>query len=149
MRGIVMPVKVHAWGSDFESLTRKLWATMDEMERRTFFRSRAPSAWRPRLNVYETPEEFIICAELAGVSREQIDLHIDGGRLVVRGIRAKPTVPVDTSVSVHLMEIDSGQFVRELAIPSDVDVERTTASYRDGYLWVFLPRKPKREDTPQ
>ncbi|UCC30174.1 MAG: hypothetical protein JSU86_18490, partial [Phycisphaerales bacterium] len=71
----VLPVCVHAWGSSFERLAEQLWAMMGEMEGRNYFRSHAPDFWRPRLNVYETPDRFVVCVELAGMPRDQIDVR--------------------------------------------------------------------------
>ena len=136
-----MQVNLHAWGSSFDHLADEVWAMMNEMKGRDYFRSHAPHAWYPRLNLYETAEAFLVCLELAGMPREQIDVRADGGVLHIRGVRHKPTVPVeDADVSVHLMEIDSGRFHRKVPIPSDADADRIKATYRHGYLWVILPR---------
>ena len=43
--------------------------------------------------------------------------------------------------SVHLMEIDSGSFTRKVEIPSNVDEGKIDATYRDGFLWVVLPKR--------
>lgn len=146
-------VRVQAWGSDFEKLAEQVWSMMTEMEGRNYFRSHAPHSWRPRLNVYETPQQYVVCVELSGMPREEIDVHAAGGLLHVSGYRQKPALPdvfgggseADEAeeaerVSVHLMEIDSGRFHRKLPIPTDVAVARITATYRQGYLYVVLPR---------
>jgi HSP20 family molecular chaperone IbpA len=39
------------------------------------------------------------------------------------------------------MEIDHGAFCREVELPHDVQPERVTANYRDGLLWIELPKK--------
>jgi HSP20 family molecular chaperone IbpA len=44
-------------------------------------------------------------------------------------------------VRVHLMEIDHGMFAREVELPKDVDHERITANYRNGLLWVEIPKR--------
>ena len=137
-----MQIGLQAWGSDFDRLSDELWAMMNEMEGRNYFRSHAPDAWCPRMNFYETAETFFVCIELAGMPREQIDVRADGGVLRIKGVRYKPNVPAeDPDVSVHLMEIDSGRFCRKVPIPPDVDTENIRAAYRDGYLWIVLPRQ--------
>ena len=136
-----MQIGLHAWDSSFDHLADELWAMMNEMKGQNYFRSHAPHSWRPRINLYETAEAFVVCLELAGMPREQIDVRADGSVLHVSGVRDKPTVPIeDGEVSVHLMEIDSGRFHRKVPIPSTVDVDKIRATYRQGYLWVILPR---------
>ena len=43
-------------------------------------------------------------------------------------------------VRIHLMEIDHGSFCREVELPEDVDRDRIVANYRNGMLWVELPK---------
>jgi HSP20 family molecular chaperone IbpA len=119
-----------------------------EVQRGKGFRTAVPEVWRPRVNLYETQECFFVCVELAGMPRERIDVHAEPGLLVVRGHREKPSqveCPVgrgETSdVGVHLMEIDSGDFERRVSLPTSVAVEHIDATYKDGYLWITLPRK--------
>ena len=137
----VLPVCVHAWGSTFDRLAEQLWAMMSEMEGRNYFRSHAPDSWRPRLNVYETPDRFFVCVELAGMPRDQIDVRAADGVLHISGLREKPTPPGDPDdVGVHLMEIDSGRFHCKVPIAQDVIIDEISAAYRQGYLWVMMPR---------
>ena len=155
-----MRTSVHAWGSGFDDLADHLWAMMDKMEGGRIFRSHSPRSWRPRLNIYETPDEYVVCVELAGMTREEIDVSAEGGVLHLRGVRQRPVIPErwarqgdsagadaeanappdDAAVSVHLMEIDSGRFHRQVPIPPDAAVGEIGATYRHGYLWIVLPR---------
>ena len=89
------------------------------------------------------PARFLVCVELAGMTGEQIDLRLEDGILHIRGTRARPPLTGDPSeVGVHLMEIDSGCFHRKLVFSAEIMSGRITASYRNGYLWVSLPRRP-------
>ena len=144
-----MRVDVQAWGGGFGNLSDQLWAMMDKMEGGRIFRSRSPHCWQPRLNVYETPVAYLVCAELAGMPREDIEISAVDGVLHLRGARERPAMPLgdedqgpsaDKPVSVALMEIDSGRFHRKLAMPPDADLERSSATYRHGYLWIRVPR---------
>jgi HSP20 family protein len=47
-------------------------------------------------------------------------------------------------VRVHLMEIDHGSFVREVELPANVESDKISAKYRDGLLWVEVPKKAKK-----
>ena len=71
----------------------------------------------------------------------QCDRRVDGGRLYLRGQREKPVVPAgDAEVSVTLMEIDSGRFQRKLPLPDDAQLDGMTALYKNGFLWITIPR---------
>jgi len=150
-----MHVDVQGWSSGFDRLAEQMREMLEEMHGRNFFRSHASRSWRPRLNLYETRERFIICVDLAGMSRERIEVRADHGVLHIQGDRDKPEIPdrvrspgsrrtgeAETGeVSVHLMEIDSGRFHRRIPIDPDVIVDEISAIYRHGYLWVIMPRR--------
>jgi HSP20 family protein len=106
--------------------------------------------WRPSINVFQCASCFRICAELAGVDPEQIEIAVDSGRLWIRGRRQAPeplqqqefAFPTTRKpVRVIAMEIDHGQFEREIEVPSGFDPERITTEWGNGLLWIYLPRK--------
>jgi len=55
-----------------------------------------------------------------------------------REIVGRPHAP--RRVRIHLMEIDHGGFCREVELPEDVDKDRIAANYRNGMLWIELPK---------
>jgi HSP20 family protein len=129
----------------FEKMADQMGTIMDsmlgEMNSRNYFRSAGRDSWEPHLNFYETPQRFIVCVELAGMRREQIDIRVEENLLHVRGERPKPEMPdVGGDVSVCLMEIDSGRFHRKVPIPGSVATDGITAAYRNGYVWIIMPR---------
>ncbi len=134
----------------FDDFSQHVRSMLDAMSGEQFFRSHAHGGWRPRINVYELPDRYYVCAELAGMPHEKIDLRIEDGQLHLRGVRPKPALPRGgAEVSVHLMEIDSGPFERTLGLPRDVDADRIAARYRDGFLWIELPRQSPTEDNDE
>jgi HSP20 family molecular chaperone IbpA len=44
-------------------------------------------------------------------------------------------------IRVHLMEIDHGNFSREVELPADVEKEVISAVHREGMLWIELPKR--------
>lgn len=143
-----MKINVHAWGAGFEELADQIVHMLHEIQGSNYFRSHAAPTWKPCVNVYETPTRYLLCVELAGVSADHIDVRTEAGHLHVRGARDKPELPDIAqneleagAVSVDQMEIDWGRFHRTLQLPPDVNVDEIQALYRQGYLWVILPRQ--------
>ncbi len=120
---------------------------MDEMLRRRYYRFSGDETWNPPVNLYETPDAFIVCIEVAGMSPETIDVRAHRDAVIISGHRPNPQ-PSETpeQVSIHLMEIDSGRFYREVEIPTNVQADLIKAKYRDGYLWITLPKTPHPSD---
>jgi HSP20 family protein len=125
---------------EFEKLSEQLGDMVDEMLSRNFFRYAKPDTWHPAINVYELATAFLVCVDLAGMKRDQIDVQVEGQVLHIRGHRPKPVPEAEDMLCVHAMEIDSGRFSRKLQIPVAIDSKNVRANYSDGYLWITLPR---------
>jgi len=139
-----MKVSVQDWSSNFDRLADELWAQMHEVASRSYFRAPSPQPWQPALNVYEAPDRIIVCAELPGMAREEIDVQFAEGVLHIGGVRPKPVMEeMPATVGVVLMEIDSGPFRRCVEVSLPIHVEAIRAYYRRGYLWVTLPCAPQ------
>jgi len=115
----------------------------DELER--LFES-PMRGWAPALDVHEDKENFTIRAELPGMKREDIEVSVQDGALVISGERQEEKVNEGTEV--HRRERYSGRFSRALTLPTAVAGDKVTATYKDGVLTVTLPKaeeaKPKR-----
>lgn len=127
----------------FANLTRNAGKMMEQLQKGFFYPS---ETWTPNVNLYETAGSYLVCVDLAGVDKEKIDVEVVDQRLKLRGARAVPTndsiQPSDPhhKVRIHLMEIDHGAFTREVEIPADANRTRITATYRNGLLWVEIPK---------
>ena len=50
--------------------------------------------WNPPVDLYETAGSFVLTAEVAGLSRSDIDIHAEESRIVIRGERSHVSCPV-------------------------------------------------------
>ncbi len=92
--------------------------------------------FRPRVDCYATGAEITVVVDVAGVSPSCLHLHATSRTLVVSGERRRPKTP---GAVYQVMEIDHGPFQRKIEFTQDVDVDRVTATYRDGLLTIVLP----------
>lgn len=102
----------------------------------------SPKTWQPVIDVYETADEVVVLADLAGVREDEIEVTMQNRRLVIRGERRDVRQGIKRTYS--RMEISWGTFERSVAIPADVDEERVKASYQAGILEVILPKPGER-----
>lgn len=100
--------------------------------------------WKPVADVHETEAELVIALELAGLRREEIEIEIDRGVLLVHGER-RPSRREAEAGRYHRLERTYGPFSREFRLPEAVDRERITAQFRDGVLTVTLPKRAEAE----
>jgi HSP20 family protein len=64
----------------------------------------------------------------------------DGGQRAQPPAAAEHPEPHAHKMRVHLMEIDHGPFTREVELPPDADRAGITATYRNGMLWIEIPK---------
>ena len=98
----------------------------------------AERAWRPQMDVYETPEEVIIMAEIAGVREEDLDILCTSKAIRISGVRAE--VPLMSDARYRLAEIQYGSFERILSFPAQIDPEVYSASITNGVLNIRLAK---------
>lgn len=99
----------------------------------------ATAAWSPMVDIYETPTEIVVKAELPDMKQEDIHLSIENDRLTLRGERK-----FDSEVNrenYHRIERSYGTFGRTFGLPPTVQAERIRADYRNGILTVTLPKR--------
>src|SRR5688572_24844602 len=106
-----------------------------------FSHSPAPQTWSPAINAYRCPKGFAICVDLAGVSKELIQVEVHQRKVRLEGHREvpEPKGKDEEPVQILAMEIDAGRFAREIVLPADVESDGVKAEYKEGFLWVYLP----------
>lgn len=94
--------------------------------------------WRPQVDLHETPAEYVVTAELPGLSGEDIDIRLDqDGCLTLSGIRREP---VETCGQYQQIERGRGSFSRTFHLPLSIDSAGITAEMHDGVLTVRCPK---------
>jgi len=101
--------------------------------------------WTPPVDLYETPTEYVLTAELPGLARDQIDIHAEDSRIVIRGARGGTNhgrhIPCE---QYHRVERGHGRFSRAFTLPEPIDVNAIVAELKDGVLTVTMPTSPDR-----
>ena len=97
----------------------------------------------PQLDVHESGNEFVVTADLPGVSGSDIDLQIEGDVLTIRGERSNQQERDERGY--HVMERSSGSFQRSLRLPFEPDPERVTAECQHGVLTIHVPKEGQQQ----
>ena len=130
---------------DFEGIHRDIERLFEHLTSRPPRPMFGACVWMPSVDVCETSDEVIVLAEMAGADQESIQAEVEGQILTLRGVRRRPSG--DQSARYHQMEIRFGAFERQINLPEPVDSEQATASYRDGFLRVVLPKRRRSHRT--
>src|SRR5688572_3034874 len=93
--------------------------------------------WVPNTDVYLVDSALVIKVELAGMSREDLEITIEGSALKIRGQRPDGCRPPKCTFLV--MEINYGSFETLIELPPGYDPTRAKASYQNGFLRIEVP----------
>jgi HSP20 family protein len=94
--------------------------------------------WLPSLDLSETKNEFVVKAEVPGMTAKDIDISLNGGVLSIRG--EKKQEREEKEENYHFVERTYGSFNRSIRLPGGVHSDKIKASYKDGVLKVTLPK---------
>jgi HSP20 family protein len=97
--------------------------------------------WLPAVDIVETPEEYVIKAELAEVKKEDVKVTVDSGTVIIQGERRQEKD--DHGKRFHRIERSYGSFMRSFAVPDNVDPTTAKAEFKDGVLQVHLAKAPR------
>lgn len=92
----------------------------------------------PAVNIWANQDGQIISAEMPGVDPEEIDIDVTGDALSISGVR-KPD-EIIKEARYHRRERNYGSFSRTIQLPFMVDTKKVEASFKNGVLFVNLPR---------
>ena len=93
---------------------------------------RATMAWQPQVDIYRSPDGWVVKLELAGVRPQDVSVTVHGSQLRVEGVRHDWIV--EQGWSHHSMEIAYHRFERTIDLPCDLAHARIAVECRDGML---------------
>jgi HSP20 family protein len=99
--------------------------------------------WAPATDVYETADAYVITLEVPGLQRDQIELSLEDGRLIIRGRRPDRSAAEGKVVHYHQVERGHGSFARTVGFADKVDADRVSADLTNGVLTITLPKVPE------
>lgn len=118
----------------------------DQMNRLFQGASTTQAVSSPALNLWASENALMASAELPGIDTDKLDISVNGNVLTIRG--AYTEQQLKTGENWVRQERPEGSFVRVFQLPFQVDTEKVEAKYRNGVLYLTLPRaeaeKPNR-----
>ena len=126
--------------------TLSIWNPIHEMDE--LFHNRLASvlggegaqavAWSPVVDIEETELNYLIRAELPGLSKKNVKVVVEDGVLTLSGER-----DLERKVegkTFHHIERSHGTFTRSFTLPENADAESVSANYMDGLLAIRVAK---------
>lgn len=106
-----------------------LWGSLDE-------------SWKefrvPSVEIIDRDKDMLIRLEMPGVDRKDVTVVASDHLLSIEGRIAHEEKTAHGEV--FRCEIQKGNFMRKLSVPSGVDVDKISATLREGVLEITLPK---------
>lgn len=117
----------------FRSQLNRLFTDFDE----TYPAFERRPAAAPPTNMYDNGNQFILKAEVPGMSKDDLQVKIQGNYLELSGT-THPGTPEE--YKAHRVERKSSTFTRSFTLTTDVDTDKVEAELGDGILTLTLPK---------
>ena len=104
-----------------------------------------PAQWSPSVDISESKDEFVLSAELPGMSKDDIQVTYVDSSLKIEGERRQEKE--EKNVNFHRVERVHGKFCRSFQLPTAIQLNKISADFKDGILTIRLPKVE--EDRPK
>lgn len=105
---------------------------------------RGGPVFSPRVDIWETKDELVLCADMPGVTAENLDIQFENRELRIHG----KVSPRHENINFLYGEYGIGDFYRTFQIGEAIDAEKISAELKDGVMTLHLPKteavKPRR-----
>jgi len=133
---------------------RELATIQNEMNRlfNTFFEApqgasngqgQALRRWIPAMDLVETDDDFVLRADLPGLTESDVNIELEDNVLTISGERKAEHE--ERKEGYYRVERASGSFARSLTLPDGVDPDGVRASFDKGVLEVRIPKPEQRK----
>jgi len=101
-------------------------------------RGREQPATTPRVDVLEDGTGITLLADLPGVSRDALEIHVEGDSLTIEG-QVSPATP--EAMEATYAEVRVPRFRRMFTLSRELDGSRIEAQLKDGVLRLRIPKQ--------
>ncbi len=97
------------------------------------------SDWMPAVDIKEEENQYLLIADIPGVDPKDIDVHMEGGILSIKGERNSELKT--EREGFKRIERKHGVFYRRFTMPEGVNPEAIEAKCEHGVLTVSIPKQ--------
>jgi HSP20 family molecular chaperone IbpA len=92
----------------------------------------------PAVDIFEDAGGITLLADMPGVSRKHLDIHLDGDSLAIEG-----QVHIATKEDMRALwaEVNVPRFRRTFTLSRELDAGRIEANLKDGVLSLRIPKQ--------
>lgn len=89
----------------------------------------------PVVDILENEDEILLFADMPGVSKDDVTINIENGRLALSGVRK-----MTAAGAANWEEFGEVEFRRIFSVPQTINVGKVNAELKEGVLRLHLPK---------
>ena len=93
---------------------------------------------RPAVDIYEDSTAITVKADLPGVSRDRLDIQVDGNNLTIEGQAA---IDMPEGMESLYADVNATRFRRSFALSNGLEADKISAEMNNGELTLRLPKR--------
>jgi len=93
----------------------------------------------PNVNIFETQEGYVLQAEMPGVSKDGLEITVEGTEITITGRRNPETVSGETL----FRERNTADYRRVFELDPAIDTSKVSARIEQGVLTLTLPKSER------
>ncbi len=95
----------------------------------------------PRVDIVDRDDDILVRADVPGVKKENLDVSLTDNTITIKGSTSEEKK--EEKGDYYRSETMKGSFSRTMSLPSDVDGNKASTSFKDGVLEVIVPKVEK------
>ncbi len=101
----------------------------------------------PSVNIFEKEDGYEIDVAAPGLKKENFQINLNQSNLSIA--YSDEEKKEESNGKFTRREFRTGSFKRNFTVPQTIDNERINASYTDGILKIFLPKREEAKVKPE
>lgn len=93
---------------------------------------------RPAVDIYEDSTGITLKADLPGVSRDRLDVQVDGNNLTIEGQAA---IDMPEGMEALYADVNATRFRRSFTLSNELEADKISAEMKNGELTLHLPKR--------
>ncbi len=110
--------------------------TLQKREPSTPERVQERPSVKPRVDIYENDRELLVVADLPGVGKDELRIHLEKDQLTIEGSRKEEKH--GNPLAHEFREVD---YARAFTVPQGIDHDKIEADLKQGVLYLHLPKE--------
>lgn len=95
-------------------------------------------AIRPAVDIFEDTTGITVFADIPGVSRDQLDISVDGDSLVIAG---HVDIALPQGMNAVYADVRGNHYQRSFSLSRELDGDNISANLKNGVLTLRIPRR--------